>query len=55
MSAFFIQFSLVSVMLSRRVQRTQKAPRTEGTDQKLTVISDSCNQCKVGKRALTTL
>ena len=55
MSAFFIQFSLVSVMLSRRVQRTQKALRTEGTHQKLTVISDTCNQCKVGKRALTTL
>ena len=27
MSAFFIQFSLVSVMLSRRAQRTQKALR----------------------------
>ena len=53
MSAFFIQFSLVSVMLSRRVQRTQKALTTEGTHQKLTVISDTCNQCKVGKRACT--
>ena len=29
MSAFFIQLSLVSVMLSRRAQRTQKALRTE--------------------------
>ena len=47
MSAFFIQFSLVSVMLSRRVQRTQKALRTRGTHQKLLIFSDTCNQCKV--------
>ena len=52
MSAFFIQFSLVSVMLSRRAQRTQKALRTRGTHQKLIIFSDMCNQCKVGKRAL---
>ena len=55
MSAFFIQFSLVSVMLSRRAQRTQKGLRTEEHIRNFTVISDKCNQCKVGKRALATL
>ena len=47
MSAFFIQFSLVSVMLSQRVQRTQKALRTGGTHQRLIIFSDTCNQCEV--------
>ena len=53
MSAFFIQFSLVSVMLSRRAQRTQKALRKN--TQKTYIFLNARNECKVGKDALTTL
>ena len=54
MSAFFIQFSLVSVMLSRREQRTRKALR-KNTSKTYIFFLNACNECKGGKDVLTTL
>ena len=54
MAAFFIQFSLVSVVLSRRAQRTQKSSK-EKHIKNLQLFLNARNECKVGKDALTTL
>ena len=54
MSAFFIQFSLVSVMLSRRGPKNSKSYKEEHIKH-LQFFLNVRNECKVGKDALTTL
>lgn len=57
MSAFVVQFSLVSVMLITAGTKNSKSSKDyRGTHQKLTMFSDTCSKCKVTrKRALATL
>ena len=48
MSAFSLHFSLVSVMLSRRAQRTQKALR-KNTSKTLTIFGERAQRVQSGK------
>ena len=54
MSAFHSVLSCICYVITAGTKNS-KSSKDRGTHQKLTMISDTCNQCKVGKRALATL